>query len=327
MKLVITLCLFATLVGCGRAQTTTSVEESIPDYMLGPIVLSPDNEGAIIYEIKNYHDLDHVFDSLDFQTEDVFGDLKTVPRMYTVRITERWADSTVKEIDVHTKKGLFVQALLPLALASNELIMQDRQGIVALQQKPWNSLRQYEIDWIQREAVFYEAIKEDEKVDSLVFDDLLTRMDVIPVSLVLSQTALESGWGTSRFTSEGNSLFGQMAWGKNVMTPAGQDEKHGNRGLKVYGTLIESVQSYMHNLNSHYAYEEFRARRAEMRDSTQSLDGKLLAESLIKYSTRGEEYVKHVLSMMRSNDFSKYDNVSLAQGEEIYLIPVAGDGN
>lgn len=290
--------------------------------MLHEPVLSPQNPDAVTYMIKDYHDLDHVFDSLDFQTDDVFGGLNTVPRMFIVRITERWADSTVQEIDVRTKKGLFLQAMLPLALASNEIITQDREGIIELQQKPWETLEPFELEWLEREAIFYEAIEEGEELDSTVFEQLLLRVDIIPVSLALSQTALESGWGTSRFTSEGNSLFGQMSWGKNVMTPAGQDEKHGNRGLKVYNSLIESVQSYMHNLNSHYPYDEFRQRRAAMRDSMGTLDGKLLAESLLNYSTRREEYIEHVLSMMRSNNFAQYDALQLAEGGEVYLLPI-----
>ena len=320
MRTVISLIALATLLGCTNAHD--HAEDQIPEYMLREVDLSPDNPGSVTYTIRDYRDLDHIFDSLDYETEDIFGDLDKVPRMYTIKITERWADSTVKEIDVQTKKGLFVQVLLPLALSSNELISQDREGLISLQQRPWISLKKEELDWLEREAVYYRAIKEGEEIDSMVYGKLLPRMDVIPVSLVLSQTALESGWGTSRFTSEGNSLFGQMAWGKNVMAPAGQDEKHGNRGLKKYGTLIESVHSYMHNLNSHYAYEDFRKQRAAMRDSMQDLDAKLLAESLVKYSTRGEEYVEHVLSMMRSNNFAKYDNVLLDDGGEVYLLPV-----
>ncbi len=210
MRIAITLCFIATLIGCGRAQPTSADQEEIPSFMLSEPVLSPDNPGSVKYEVNNYQDLEHIFDSLDYQTEDVFGNLQEVPRMYAVSITERWADSTVKEIDVQTKKGLFMQVMLPLALASNELIEQDRQGVKKLQQQPWASLNRTELEWLKREAIYYEAIDEDDEIDSLVFDELLERMDIIPVSLVLSQTALESGWGTSRFTSEGNSLFGQI---------------------------------------------------------------------------------------------------------------------
>lgn len=35
----------------------------------------------------------------------------------------------------------------------------------------------------------------------------------LPPSLVLAQTAEESGWGASRFAVEGNALFGLWTWG------------------------------------------------------------------------------------------------------------------
>ena len=47
----------------------------------------------------------------------------------------------------------------------------------------------------------------DDELGSLI-DELLVRVDSVPLSLVLAQGAEESGWGTSRFAAEGNALFG-----------------------------------------------------------------------------------------------------------------------
>ena len=38
----------------------------------------------------------------------------------------------------------------------------------------------------------------------------------MPISLALSQAAIESGWGTSRYMREGNALFGQYTFDKNM---------------------------------------------------------------------------------------------------------------
>ena len=55
-----------------------------------------------------------------------------------------------------------------------------------------------------------------ERLDSNALAELLMRVDIVPPSLALAQAADESGWGTSRFAEQGNSLFGQWAWGKGL---------------------------------------------------------------------------------------------------------------
>ena len=40
--------------------------------------------------------------------------------------------------------------------------------------------------------------------------NLLVRVDIVPLSLALSQAAIESGWGTSRYMNEGNAIFGHI---------------------------------------------------------------------------------------------------------------------
>jgi len=46
-----------------------------------------------------------------------------------------------------------------------------------------------------------------------IIGEILYRLDKIPAGLALGQAAYESGWVTSRFTVEGNALFGQLSYG------------------------------------------------------------------------------------------------------------------
>jgi len=48
---------------------------------------------------------------------------------------------------------------------------------------------------------------------------LLNNVDIMPPSLALAQAAEESGWETSRFTSEGNAFFGQWDFSGKGMEP------------------------------------------------------------------------------------------------------------
>jgi uncharacterized FlgJ-related protein len=59
-------------------------------------------------------------------------------------------------------------------------------------------------------AVSYGVLDDEQNtVDQGVLDELMLRVDVVPVSLALAQCAEESGWGTSRFAAEGNALSGR----------------------------------------------------------------------------------------------------------------------
>ena len=61
------------------------------------------------------------------------------------------------------------------------------------------------------------------KYKANTLDELLIKVDKVPVSLALAQAAIESGWGTSRFAQEGNALFGQWTYDGEGIKPAGSD--------------------------------------------------------------------------------------------------------
>ena len=139
-------------------------------------------------------------------------------------------------------------------------------------------------------------------------DALLRRVDVVPPSLAIAQAAEESGWGTSRFAREGNSLFGQRIYRKNRKGLVPEDREEGEVfRVRAFDHLIDGVKAYVHNLNSHFAYDHFRAARAAMRKQTSKLNGYDLAGSLIKYSERGEAYIETIRLIMRTNSLRVFD--------------------
>ena len=102
----------------------------------------------------------------------------------------------------------------------------------------------------------------------------------MPPSLALAQAAEETGWGTSRFVQEGNALFGQYTY-KSVtgMVPERRDADRRHR-VRSHDNLLAAVRAYVHNLNSHWAYEDFRDRRALLRRAGRPIDGYDLAGEL-----------------------------------------------
>ena len=129
------------------------------------------------------------------------------------------------------------------------------------------------------------------------FESLRRRVDVVPAGLIIAQAALESGWGRSQVTRESNNFFGHYCYGKDCGVPA-----PGAGDLRVFASPDESVQAYMHNLNSHPAYKELRRHRGEVRARGHRPAASLLANDIDAYSERGDAYIADVQSVIRGND-------------------------
>ncbi len=80
--------------------------------------------------------------------------------------------------------------------------------------------------------------------------------------------------------------------------------------VKSFDHLLDAVRSYARNLNTHPAYGEFRALRAALRERG-ALDSLSLAETLERYSERGEAYVETIKSIIRFNGLSQFDGARL----------------
>lgn len=134
----------------------------------------------------------------------------------------------------------------------------------------------------------------------------LRKIDIIPPSLALAQASLESGWGKSRFAREANNLFGQWTYTGNGMVPENREEGKIHT-IRIFRDLEDSVENYMLNLNIGWAYTEFRQKRYELRQKNETLDGYLLSETLLEYSSAGQVYVDDLKTMIDTNGFRRYD--------------------
>ena len=229
-----------------------------------------------------------------------------------------------------TKKRVFFRLLGPLILHSNELIQTDRDRVAAIiaALREGAAVSPEDQTFLRETAAAYKVAEgEADLADRALQDELLCRVDTLPPSLVLAQTAEESGWGTSRFAVEGNALFGMWTWGDKGVTPLQQRSGLGNYKIAAYETPLQSVIAYMHNLNTHQAYKELRARRAELRKAGTKVTGWELANTLTSYSERGQAYVDSLHSLMKVNMLKPTDDAYLGDGPTILLIPVGEGAN
>jgi len=92
------------------------------------------------------------------------------------------------------------------------------------------------------------------------------RLSRVPTSIIIAMAGVESGWGTSRFATEGNALFGVRTWDKNTPRMKAKGNPDAAWGVKKYVTKCQSVQDMIAILNRHPAYKEFRIEREKQLD-------------------------------------------------------------
>ena len=93
------------------------------------------------------------------------------------------------------------------------------------------------------------------------------RLSRVPTSMIIAMAGVESGWGTSRFASEGNALFGVRTWDETVPQIKPLDLPDADFGVKKYKTKCDSVKDMVRIMNSHPAYEKFREEREKQIDA------------------------------------------------------------
>ena len=199
------------------------------------------------------------------------------------------------------RKNLFIKIILPLVLEENNRIIIDRKKLFTILNKNKNS--KDEINWLNQKFKQYGVVNKD-------LATLKVRMDIIPVSLAIAQAAKETGWGTSRFSIEGNALFGQWTWSGEGIKPAGADKNATYKVMK-FNVLKASVRAYQRNLNTHSSYKKFRFIRAQLRDDNKKLDSLKLAEYLDNYAQTGTEYTKVLKQIIQQNQLKDFDEVKL----------------
>ncbi|MGD8810417.1 MAG: glucosaminidase domain-containing protein [Gammaproteobacteria bacterium] len=254
-----------------------------------------------ILAFNSPHSLTRHFQTIGYDLEAVRNGGAAVPRIFLARVPNGLAD--VKQST--QRKQVFLSVMLPLVLEANEQVQRKRAQLLVIDAKlaagkPLTADQQKRL----------EAIAAEYGVDADRTDILLRRVDAVPPSLALAQAAIESGWGTSRFIREGNAVFGEWTWGSEGLVPNGREEGKSHK-IRTFGQLLDSVRSYVHNLNTHAAYRDFRQTRHTLRAEGQPLAGLALVPTLISYSELKGKYLSLLRSIITSNELQSLDGARL----------------
>lgn len=202
-----------------------------------------------------------------------------------------------------TKKQAFFDYISTHAEPVNTRVMADRQHILGLLQ----DMQGESLSWLERVSLIrisaqYLPAEAAFENDRARLQELLLRVDQVPRSLVLVQAAKESGWGTSRFARQGFNFFGHQCFDPGCGFIPRRRSDGRTHQVARFDSTGSSVRAFVHNLNTHPRYADFRKQRRLLRDAGQPLSGLKLAAGLIGYSERGQAYVNEIRQMIQHND-------------------------
>ncbi|MEH6449255.1 MAG: glucosaminidase domain-containing protein [Oleispira sp.] len=218
---------------------------------------------------------------------------------------QKTESNATPNISVSEKKSNFFAFLQPLIIKANADVLIQREQLLDIQA----NISALDSDQVENLAALLKTYRVGAKLSlEQQVQALIIKVNTIPAALVLAQAANESAWGTSRFAREGNNFFGQWCFSKGCGIVPNSRNSGADHEVASYDNPFDSVKSYIRNLNSHPTYALLRTLRQQALDNDEAVSGEVLAQGLIGYSERGEEYVKEIQSMIRYNKLSRYDS-------------------
>ncbi len=198
-----------------------------------------------------------------------------------------------KYLPTKVRKRMFISAMLPIALTVKEQLDKEHEIIMRIKAKVESG-----VPLSVEDKTFLKVIAEKYKTNNI--DELAKKVNSVPVSLLIAQAGIESGWGKSSFTILYNNIYGihrkhRKPWQPIVMS---------------FDNLYDATVAYMMNLNTSAAYKKFRQERYLMGSNQNPYK---LAQYLTMYSTKRHRYIKLVQRVLASNGLARYDSYNIQQ--------------
>lgn len=221
------------------------------------------HDGAVYVESTTAAEVEKLFRQNRYSDYDIpYG---KYPRIYLKKMPTDWKDIPENK----AKHRTFIRILLPLVLKVNEAISAERMLIENINDKFRNNmeLSERELQILEEKAVKYDAftrMKGKERT-AILLKQLLSRIDVLPPSIMIATAAAYTDWGTSRLAITANSLYLEEVWYQNEgLKPL--DDENADYRYKVFDSLEDSISAHALKLNSSVNYDYFRAARAMDRE-------------------------------------------------------------
>jgi len=257
--------------------------------------IEEDNTVNLYKEQKNtYNKLAKTVDKRINSPKDItiFKDKMIKPINYTTTVS-------LDKLQVSEKKQKFFHMILPAILISKQKLKVKRAKVKDILKT---------VNPSTEDLVFLDNLYKKYKTEDST--ELLSRMKTHPVSIVLAQAAIESGWGESRFFKQGKNIFGMWSVNKNEPRIRARETRNGRViYLKKYKTLSDAIDDYFVTIGRG-AYKSFRKHRDITKDPLK------LVQYLINYCELKGKYTKKLQKFIIANNLEEFDDFQI---DKIYL--------
>ena len=202
--------------------------------------------------------------------------------------------------DISERKHIFFSMLKPYVVAENKAILAKRELLD-------HALTELELGFQlpAHQIAQLADIFKDYKVAGTINEEnlliALNRVDSLPVGMVLTQAANESGWGTSRFARIGLNFFGLWCFKEGCGLVPNKRNHGSHHEVAAFTSLEAGVAAYFKNINTHAAYQALRDLRQSNRDEPSHILAAQLLNGLGSYSERGQDYIDELNQMLITN--------------------------
>jgi Bax protein len=211
------------------------------------------------------------------------------------------------------KKQEFIKRMIPLVKRANENVLIERKIVDEFfaEFKKSKNLGNIDPNIVEQMRVMAKKYYIKSITNEKVFK---AKVAPVPLSLAITQAAIETGWGKSRFFKEAKNAFGEWTYSKTSGLVPSDREDGKTHKIKVFKSVQDSVDSYVLNLNRHNAYSDFRNLRLVLGEE---FSGIAATSKMSNYSQTREEYVKLLRNVMISNKLTEYDTIDVSSPIEI----------
>jgi Bax protein len=216
------------------------------------------------------------------------NDSLVVPYVYTNVVS-------LNKLPGKEKKEKFFHMLLPAVLAAKAEMDLNRKRVEFIAKKHQPS---------PVELHLLDSLKQKYKAVSV--DQLIQRLHSAPVSIVLAQAAIESGWGSSRFFIKANNPFGIWSFDTTHNRIEASSNRNGKKiYLRKFDDLEEAIDEYFVMMATRRPFARFQQACLTIKDPFK------LIPFLGAYSERGPDYIRDLAKMIRTNHLEKYDHYTI----------------
>jgi len=206
---------------------------------------------------------------------------------------------SLDKLQVSEKKQKFFYMILPAILISKQKLKVKRAKVKQILKL---------VNPSAEDLMFLDNLYKKYRTDN--GKELLSRMKTHPVSIVLAQAAIESGWGESRFFKKGNNIFGMWSYDKNEPRMRAKETRNGKHVyLRKYRSISDAIDDYFVTIGRG-AYKSFRKQRDITKDPLK------LVRYLINYCELKGKYTKKLRRFIIANKLKKFDEFKI---DKMYL--------